>query len=82
MPVLREESIFLLDLSSRSLVCTGSHQTRLKVFVTLLRGTKQMSQHGCLVKEIFIEKGNHEVFYSMIVVVVVVVDSVGNATLQ
>ena len=59
------QCIFLLDLSSLSLVCTGSHQTRLKVFVTLLRGTKQMSQHGCQVKEIFIEKGNHEEFYSM-----------------
>ena len=59
------QCIFLPDLSSRSLVCTGSHHTRLKVFVTLLRGTKQMSQDGCQVKEIFIEKGNHEVFYSM-----------------
>ena len=59
------QCIFLLDLSSRSLVCTGSHQTRLKVFVTFLRGTKQISQHGCQVKEIFIEKRNHEVYYSM-----------------
>ena len=50
---------------SRSLVCTGSHHTRLKVFVTLLRGSKQMSQDGYQVKEIFIEKGNHEAFYSM-----------------
>ena len=59
------QCIFLLDLSSRSLVCTGSHHTHLRVCVTLLRGTDQMSQDGCQVKEIFIEKGNHEVFYSM-----------------
>ena len=66
------QCIFLLDMimmtchpRTPSLVCTGSHQTRLKVFVTLLCGTKQMSQHGCQVKEIFIEKGNREVFYSM-----------------
>ena len=57
------QCIFLLDLSSRSLVCTGSHQTRLKVFVTLLRGTKQMSKHGCQVKENFIEKGRDGVDY-------------------